>query len=223
MIATGVVQLFALHVQPESKRSSGEMEEVPMQVDVFISGRDGYHTYRIPALIVTPKGTLLAFCEGRKNSPADHGDIDLMLKRSTDGGKTWGAMQLVYEEGDGAAITIGNPCPVVDEETGTIWLAFCRDNHDVLITKSTDDGLTWSKPIEITKWVKKPEWQWYATGPGVGIQLRYGQHKGRLIIPCDHSEVANGKRVQFSHIFYSDDHGETWTLGGTVAPHTDEC
>lgn len=223
IITIAFMHAFAVHAQMHQERSYAEVSKMPMQVDVFISGQDGYHTYRIPALIVTPNGTLLAFCEGRKNSPADHGDIDLMLKRSTDGGRTWSAMQLVYEEGGGAEITIGNPCPVVDDETGTIWLAFCRDNRDVLITKSTDDGLTWSKPLEITKWVKKPEWQWYATGPGVGIQLRHGRHKGRLIIPCDHSEIVNGKRVQFSHIFYSDDHGRTWMLGGTVAPHTDEC
>ena len=71
--------------------------EAPVRSDVFISGRGGYHTYRIPAVILTPKGTLLAFCEGRKTSRSDHGDLDLLLRRSTDGGKTWGGMQVVYE------------------------------------------------------------------------------------------------------------------------------
>src|SRR5207302_1117359 len=73
--------------------------EAPRLVDVFTSGTEGYHTFRIPALLVTPKGTLLAFCEGRKTSRADHGDVTLVLKRSTDGGKTWGPLQLVYDKG----------------------------------------------------------------------------------------------------------------------------
>ena len=196
------------------------------QADLFVSGEDGYHTYRIPALTVTRQGSLLAFCEGRKNNRRDHGDIDLLVKRSTDGGRTWSGQQIVYEEGGTEEITIGNPCPVVDRETGTIWLPFCRDNKDVLVTKSIDDGVSWSDPVDITADVKNPEWSWVATGPGIGIQLDQGPHKGRLLIPSDHGEGSGeegDERVQYSHVFYSDDHGETWQLGGTVAPHTDEC
>ncbi len=195
----------------------------PLQTDLFVSGQEGYHTFRIPALIVTKKGTLLAFAEGRKTSSADHGDIDLVLKRSSDGGKTWGPMQIVHEEGDTAKITIGNPCPVVDEGTGTIWLPFCRDNRAVFVTHSRDDGRTWAQPVEITRDLKKPDWVWYATGPGVGIQLRRGPHQGRLVIPCDHSAKVDSKLAQHAHVIYSDDHGQTWKLGGTVAPYTDEC
>lgn len=198
----------------------------PQRTDVYVAGTEGYHTFRIPAVIVTPKGTLLAFCEGRKTSRADHGDLDLVLKRSTDGGQTWSDLQIVYEEGGTKKITIGNPCPVVDQSTGTIWLPFCRDNDDVLITKSTDDGQTWSEPIEITKDVKKPEWSWYATGPGVGIQLLRGPHKGRLVIPCDH-RVGEGRDKWntngYAHVFYSDDHGKSWRLGGVCGPGMDEC
>ena len=138
----------------------------PSQADLFVSGKDGYHTYRIPALIVTRQGSLLAFCEGRKNNRRDHGDIDLLVKRSTDGGRTWSDQQIVYEEGGTEEITIGNACPVVDRETGTIWLPFCRDNRDVLVTKSIDDGVSWSEPVDITADVKNPEWSWVATGPG---------------------------------------------------------
>jgi sialidase-1 len=112
---------------------------------------------------------------------------------------------------------------VVDQDTGRIWLPFCRNNDDVLITYSDDDGTTWSEPVEITESVKQPNWGWYATGPGVGIQLLQGEHRGRLVIPCDHGEHIDGKRVMFSHAFYSDDHGKTWTLGATVDRHTDEC
>ena len=193
------------------------------RTDVFISGTGGYHTYRIPAIIVTPRGTLLAFCEGRKTSRSDHGDLDLLLRRSTNNGQTWTPTQIVYEEGGEAEITIGNPCPVVDQETGRIWLPFCRNNDDVLITFSDDDGETWARPTEITDSVKPSSWGWYATGPGVGIQLTQGQYAGRLVIPCDHSQQLDGSRVMFSHAFYSDDHGENWRLGGTVDRHTDEC
>lgn len=195
----------------------------PFKTPVFTSGKEGYHTFRIPALLVTKEGTLLAFCEGRKTGRGDHGDLDMVLKRSTDLGKTWEPMRLVHEEGGTAKVTIGNPCPVVDDDTGTIWLPFTRDNDDVFITHSTDDGKTWAKPELITKSVKKPDWTWYATGPGVGIQLRHGPHRGRLVIPCDHRSPIKGKQVTHSHAIYSDDHGKTWKLGEPVAPYTNEC
>ncbi len=193
------------------------------KTDVFVSGMGGYHTYRIPAVVVTTQGTLLAFCEGRKTSGSDHGDLDLVLRRSTDGGETWSPMQVVYEEGGDAKTTIGNPCPVVDQSTGRVWLPFCRDNDDVLMTHSDDDGETWAEPIEITSSVKPQEWDWYATGPGVGIQLTQGKYAGRMVIPCDHSQQVDGQRIKFSHAFYSDDHGESWKLGDTIDKHTDEC
>ena len=193
------------------------------QTIVFKSGTEGYHTFRIPAVIVTPKGTVLAFCEGRKTSRADHGDIDLVLKRSTDGGRTWGPLELVYEEGGSAKVTIGNPCPVIDRSTERLWLPFCRKNRNVLITYSDDDGRTWSEPHDVTKDVKPSHWRWYATGPGVGIQLTRGPHAGRLVIPCDHTEPYQGRMPQFSHVFFSDDRGRSWRLGGTVGADTDEC
>ena len=198
-------------------------DDQPTKTDVFVSGSGGYHSYRIPAVILMPKGTLLAFCEGRKSSRSDHGDLDLVLRRSTDNGRTWTPMQIVYEEGGDAKITIGNPCPVVDQDTGRIWLPFCRNNDDVLITFSNDDGKTWAKPREITNKVKESAWSWYATGPGVGIQLSQGKHKSRLVIPCDHRIEGDGKRVTYSHTFYSDNHGESWELGGTIDQHTNEC
>jgi len=191
--------------------------EAVQQVDVFRSGTEGYHTYRIPAIVLTGKNTLLAFCEGRKTSSSDAGDIDLVLRRSSDGGKTWQPMQVVYEEGGTAKITIGNPCPVVERATGTIWLPFCRNNDRVFVTKSTDNGLTWDKPVEVTRHVKKPEWRWYATGPGHGIQL----HGGRLVTPCDCGDGTDKK--QHSLVFYSDDRGQTWKLGGVTEAAMDEC
>lgn len=198
-------------------------DDPPRPVDVFVAGQDGYHTYRIPALLRAADGTLLAFCEGRKSGRGDHGDIDLLLRRSSDGGATWSPTEVVYEEGGDEKITIGNPCPVVDTATGTIWLTFCRDNRDVLVTSSTDNGHTWNPSRDITREVKPADWSWYATGPGVGIQLARGPHRGRLVIPCDHREGDARKGPKCSHVFYSDDHGKTWQLGGTVAQHTDEC
>ena len=197
--------------------------EDPDQTDVFVAGKDGYHTYRIPSLVTAANGNLLAICEGRKDNRSDHGNIDLIVKRSTDDGNTWGETEIIYEEGGDKKITIGNPCPVVDRDTGTIWMTFCKDNDQVLVVSSKDNGTTWSKPSDITEDVKPEGWGWYATGPGVGIQIKSGKYKGRLVIPCDHRERNDGKWIKMSHVFYSDDHGKSWSLGGTVADHTDEC
>jgi sialidase-1 len=199
------------------------------QRPVFVSGETGYHTYRIPSLIVTPKGTLLAFCEGRKRGTSDTGDIDLVLRRSLDGGKTWQPIQTVWDDGGN---TCGNPCPVIDRKTNISWLLLTHNlgsdtealivdgkskgSRTVWVTKSTDDGVTWDRPIEITKDVKKPDWTWYATGPGVGIQLK----SGRLLIPCD-NKVA-GTKARQSHVIYSDDSGKTWKLGGAIGPNCNE-
>jgi sialidase-1 len=179
----------------------------------FTSGQDGYHTYRIPAIVRSTNGTLLAFCEGRKTSGGDAGDIDILLRRSTNSGATWLPMTLVQEEGDTAAITIGNPAPVVDESTGHIHLLFCRNNSRVFHTKSTDDGVSWSPRVEITSSVKSSTWGWYATGPGHGFQLKRGQQAGRLVIPSDHNTTNS---VNGAHVVYSDNHGATWQLGAVA-------
>lgn len=199
--------------------------EDPTRIDVFVSGNEGYHTFRIPALVVTEHGKLLAFCEGRKTSRSDHGDVDLVLKRSSDGGRTWGPLELVYEEGGDQKVTIGNPCPVLDRDTRIIWLPFTRDNDDVFVTFSNDDGMSWSRPRMITREVKKENWTWYATGPGNAIQLERGPHKGRLVIPCDHriKSIADRRKSTRSHVIYSDDHGKSWQLGGSTEPMMNEC
>jgi sialidase-1 len=199
------------------------------QTDVFTAGAEGYHTFRIPALVATPKGTLLAICEGRKTGRGDHGDLDLVQKRSTDGGKTWGQLELIHEEGGTAKVTIGNPCPVVDQTTGVLWLPFTRDNDRVFMMSSSDDGRTWTAPQEITADVKKSDWNWYATGPGNGIQLASGKHAGRLVIPCDHrvgaskNDKDNWDKAGRSHVIYSDDHGKSWQLGGSTDFAMNEC
>jgi len=203
---------------------------------VFQRGDGGYHSFRIPALIVSPKGTLLAFVEGRKNSLGDSGNIDLVLKRSKDNGKTWSELSVIWNDGEH---TCGNPCPVVDQSTGRIWLPLtwnhgkdhekqikdktARDTRRVYMSYSDDDGATWKQPYEVTKTTKKPEWTWYATGPGNGIQLTRGPHKGRLVIPCDHNVTLDVKVVRRSHAIYSDDHGKTWQLSQSIGEKTNEC
>ena len=188
------------------------------EVELFTSGSGGYHTYRIPAMVTTASGTLLAFCEGRRDDPDDFGKIDILLRRSTDAGATWDEQRLVHGEGEE---TIGNPSPVVDLVTGTVWLAFCRNQDRVFLTRSEDDGLTWSCPEEITtRGAKAPHWHWYATGPGHGIQLT----TGRLLIPCDH-RVAPRPQAPYScsHALYSDDHGRTWRHGEALGYGSNEC
>ena len=205
------------------------------QQTVFENNTEGYHTFRIPAVIMAKDGTLLAFAEGRRNGRGDSGDVDLVMRRSTDGGATWGPLAVVWDD---AANTCGNPCPVRDEATGTIHLLLTHNlgsDHEsriidqtststrtVWTMKSTDNGASWSPPLEITTSVKDPNWTWYATGPGNGIQLERGEHAGRLVIPCDHIEA--GTKKYFSHVIWSDDNGKTWTLGGsTPKDQLNEC
>lgn len=204
----------------------------PELTDVFVGGADGYNIYRIPSVIVGPRGTLLAFCEGRKFSSRDQSPTDMVLKRSTDGGRTWSAMQVVVPAVPCAAM---DPCPVVDRTTGTIWLAYDlwpelardqtpqgvfrkpghgRDSITGWFTTSRDDGASWSEPVNVTATTKQPEWAGFAHGPGVGIQTR----SGRLIIPGNH--YYDNRRC---FVIFSDDRGQTWKLGGQIGPKVSEC
>ncbi|MBM3802604.1 MAG: exo-alpha-sialidase [Acidimicrobiia bacterium] len=196
------------------------------QQNLFSAGEHGYTRFRIPALVVSSKGTILAFAEARKGGGHDWDEIDLVLRRSFDHGRTWEAMQVIADEG---TQTMNQPCPVLDRETGTLWLPFCKNNQQVYVTKSTDDGASWSAPVEITSSVKDPSWKYLGAGPGHGIQLK----SGRLLIPSwgDTSPgpvtwgaSANWGKVQFSYAFYSDDHGATWKRGNPLdSDLSDEC
>lgn len=194
---------------------------------LYKAGEAGYQCFRIPAIVTTNKGTVLAFAEARKNNCGDAGDIDLVVKRSVDGGKTWSKLSVVWDD---AANTCGNPAPVVDRKTGNVILLStwnlgtdheaqiidrtAKDTRRIFVLSSKDDGNSWSLPGEITSAVKQIDWTWYATGPGNGIQMRTKKFKGRLIIPCDHIEAESKK--YYSHTIYSDDGGITWNLGGTT-------
>ncbi len=228
LVTIGIYFLASLFVD-------GELYSQVKKTSVFVSGINGYHTYRIPAMVVSKEGTILAFCEGRKDEGNDAGNIDVLLKRSSDNGNTWSLQQMVWDDGGN---TCGNPCPIVDSQTGTIHLLMTwnkgndkekeiinevsNDTRRIFISSSDDDGKTWTKPKEITNDVKKPDWTWYATGPGAGIQIERGNYKGRLVAPCDHIEA--GTKDYYSHIIYSDDYGQTWELGGSSpSPKVNEC
>ncbi|MCM4150769.1 exo-alpha-sialidase [Arenibacter sp. N53] len=231
-----VFVIFALLAVPlVSQTLKGEKEQERILNYIFEGGKEGYQCFRIPAVVATKKGALLAFAEGRKNGCSDTGSIDLVMKKSTDGGKTWGQLELLWhDEGN----TCGNPSPVVDRTTGDIFLLSTwnlgtdhesdiiaqksKDTRRVFVIKSENDGDSWSSPKEITSEVKLPNWTWYATGPGSGIQILGGKYKDRLVIASDHIEAVTKK--YYSHTIYSDDHGATWELGGsTPFDQVNEC
>lgn len=197
------------------------------QVLFKAANEQGYACFRIPAVVRTVKGTLLAFAEGRKLNCGDATDIDVVLKRSYDGGKTWTPLQVV-NPGDGA--THGNPEPIVDRTTGRIYLATtynaatsdgssCATPCDRTphMQYSDDDGVTWSQPRDLTSAIRAPAWNsWYATGPNHGIQLTSGAHKGRLVFGINAESYAGGRVTDnYAALVYSDDHGASWHIGAT--------
>ncbi|MFE1307731.1 exo-alpha-sialidase [Streptomyces sp. NPDC058755] len=202
----------------------------------YVGGRGGYDTYRIPATVVTRHGTVLAFAEGRHTGAADSGDIDVVLRRSTDGGCTWGPLTVVAA---GEGNTRGNPAPVVAPRSGAVVLVTSYNGGSVtetqimrgevapsqgrreFVQRSENDGRSFTPPRDITAEVKPPNWRWYATGPGHALALTRGPHTGRLLVPADHStapppgssDTGREPRYYGAHALYSDDGGRTWHLG----------
>jgi sialidase-1 len=205
------------------------------QTDVFPAGMNGIALYRIPGTVVTTKGTVLAYCEARRNSSADWGEIEVHCRRSTDGGKTWQAPQHLAHRGtriegnphkdDSGANeqTVNNPVAIVDRVTGAIEFLYCINYARCYSMRSVDDGLTWSEPTDITEtfapFQAKYPWKVIATGPGHGIQLK----NGRLVVPI---WLAYGKtgdhHPSAAATIYSDDHGKTWKAGEIAVPNTEE-
>jgi sialidase-1 len=216
-----IISLLVVWVMQAQAQSS-------FKTDVFVAGTDGYSCYRIPVILAARSGALLAFSEARKNDRSDTGNIDLVMKRSTDGGKTWSHLNVVWDDGENVC---GNPVPVVDAESGKLILVACwNDGKDteasiiagtstgtrkVFVLFSADEGTTWTKPLDITSSVKKETWTWYATGPCHGIQLQGKKYRGRLLIPANHI-TALPEKAYHSHSLYSDDKGMTWHLGGSA-------
>lgn len=203
--------------QPVSGIASTPMLPVGA-VEVFTSGQDGYACMRVPSIVTSNKGTILAFCEGRRDSCSDEGDIDIILRRSTDGGRTWRPVQVLANDNRNPC---KNPVPVV-LPTGRILLLWLwnkwisnkdeRTTRKVYITHSDDDGLTWHNSREITSQVYGPGWTWYGLGPCHGMVKTLSPAAGRIIVPARHG---GGKGIkQRAHIIYSDDGGQTWAIGG---------
>jgi sialidase-1 len=191
------------------------------ETDVFVSG-DDYPTYRIPSAIVTRRGTLLAFAEGRQ-ARGDHAENELVLRRSRDGGRTWDPMRHVASDRPNVLV---NPTAVEDRNTGRLWLMYQRYPVDAaertvevgydgdricrsFVAHSDDDGQSWSAPVETTRSVKRPEAGSLASGPGVGIQLRRGAHRGRLVVPFNEGPWGRWQ----VYAAFSDDGGATWRYG----------
>ncbi|MFD8302912.1 exo-alpha-sialidase [Streptomyces sp. NPDC059690] len=240
-IGTALVAAAALAALPApAARAAAAAPEFEQQV-LFKAAQDpGYACFRIPAVVRTTAGTLLAFAEGRRLNCGDAADIDIVLKRSTDGGRTWGPLRVVTA---GGGDTHGNPAPVVDRQTGRVLLAETYNtgrtdsgscsvpcDRTPHLQYSDDDGVTWSAPRDLSDEILPADWNsWYATGPVHGIQLTRGRHAGRLVLGVN-TETWNGERgemelppagsggrVTANHaaLIVSDDGGDHWRVGAT--------
>jgi sialidase-1 len=209
--------------------------------DLFLVGEDpAYQLYHIPGVVVTAKGTVLAWCEARQNAAgvSDWDDIHILLRRSTDDGKTWSAPQsiadvpgpktknpfaLAMKNVDPKAITYNNPVLIAGRD-GTVHMLFCLEYMRCFYQRSDDDGLTWSAPKEITPafedFKNDYDWKVLATGPNHSIQLK----TGRLVVPVWLSTGTGGNahRPSVTATIYSDDQGKTWKAGEIAVPNTDE-
>ena len=206
------------------------------KVDLFTANQDGYKLYRIPGIVTTRRGVVLAYCEARKSDRGDWGQIDILLRRSTDGGKTWGPrntlanvpgpksknpVALAQKLATPGEVTYNNPVAIPDSN-GAVHFLFCLEYARCFYLRSDDDGATFTPPVEITASFDafRPEYDWkvLATGPGHGIQLR----NGRLLVPVWLSLGTGGHahRPSVTSVIYSDDHGRTWQRGAIAGPNT---
>ncbi len=209
--------------------------------DLFRVGDDpAYNIYHIPGIVVTTQGTVLTWCEARRKpaGASDWDDIRVLLRRSTDDGKTWSApvsivdvpgekkknpFALKLKNVDPTAVTYNNPVLISDRDS-TVHMLFCLEYMRVFYQRSVDDGVSWSQPVEITDaceaFKKDYPWTVLATGPNHSIQLR----TGRLVVPIWLSTGTGGNahRPSVTATLYSDDAGKSWHAGEIAAPCTDE-
>lgn len=207
------------------------------KLDLFKAGEGGYKQQHIPGVVVTAKGSVLAWCEARRKG-GDWDSIDILLRRSTDDGKTWSEAQKIADvpgpkaknpvslrmkNVDPKDVTYDNPVLIADRD-GTVHMLFCLEYMRCFYQRSSDDGLTWSTPVEITPAFEKfhaaYDWKVLATGPDHGIQLK----NGRLIVPVWLSTGTGGNahRPSVMATIYSDDSGKSWHAGEVAIPCTDE-
>lgn len=215
-------------------------------------GEDNCHTYRIPGIITTSAGTLIAVYDNRYNNSKDlQEDIDVGMSRSTDGGQTWEPMRVIMDMGEWGGRPerlngIGDPAVLYDHFTGTIWVAGLwmsgatendmlwwaskpgmspEETGQFILVKSTDDGITWSEPFNITEQIKDPSWQLLLQGPGRGITL----DDGTLVFPAQfkadigEKAIDGGQYTCHSTIVFSRDGGNTWEIGTGAKPNTTEA
>jgi sialidase-1 len=207
------------------------------KTDLFEAGQGGHKLYRIPGIVVTARGSVLAYCEARKHSGLDWDDIEILLRRSTDGGRTWSeptslprpegkfernpaaVARKLAKEGE---LTVNNPVAIVDRK-GPVHFIYCIDYGRCFYLRSDDDGTTFSKPVEITRtfeqFHKDYECKVFGTGPAHGIQLK----NGRLVVATWLSTGTGGNAHRPSAVatIYSDDGGKTWQRGDIVAKDSD--
>jgi len=230
MITIRPLALLATLLLPLGKSHAAEpfIEKQPL----FTVGEDpAFNIYHIPGIVVTANGTVLAWCEARKGG-GDWSDIRILLRRSTDHGKTWSAPKSIVDvpgpkqknpfalrlkNVDKTQVTYNNPVLIADKD-GTVHMVFCLEYERAFYQRSTDDGLTWSAPTEITAtfdaFKKDYGWKVLATGPNHSIQLK----TGRLVVPVwlSTGEGGNAHRPSVTATVYSDDAGKTWKRGAEV-------
>lgn len=220
MVIGSLVLIMSNGCKTAKQVSAGNL---PDSSAVFVPGGE-YASMRIPALVMTKQGTLLAFCEGRISTASDWADMDMLMRRSTDRGKTWEPVVVIAPRQSGQPTS--NPTPIVDSE-GTIHLLYQRDYARAYYVNSKDDGKTWSAPTDITYAFEafKPEYDWkvLAPGPGHAIQLK----NGRLLAPVwlsdpDRLVPRRGHGPSCVTTIYSDDLGKTWKRGEIVANNSPE-
>jgi sialidase-1 len=219
---------------------AGAVEPFLEKQDLFTVGDDpAYQLYHIPGIVVTARGSVLAWCEARKRAAgvSDWDDIRLLLRRSTDDGRTWSPPRSIarvdgpkrknpfalrMKNVDPNDVTYNNPVLIADRD-GTVHMLFCLEYERVFYQRSGDDGVTWGAPVEITAcfgaFKKDYAWKVLATGPNHGIQLK----NGRLVVPVwlSTGEGGNAHRPSVTATVFSDDGGRTWQAGGIAVPCTD--
>jgi sialidase-1 len=225
LTSTALVSLLAKEQIAQSRPSStdGRLISLP-----FASGERGYSCYRTPGLAVSRQGTVLAFCGGRVDNCRDEGNIDVLLRRSSDGGRSWGPLQVIANDGP-------NPCKIplpVVLPNGRILLLWMwnaavkreseRGKRFLRISHSDNDGLSWAASRDITDQVRLPGWKpWTGIGPGHGIVKQLAPAAGRIVVPARHSAPGLGSA---SHLLLSDDGGNSWRVGAIAGFRpTSEC
>ena len=192
---------------------------------LFQADTHGFYIYRIASMVTTKDGSLLAFAAARKGKGGDWDPINIVMRRSTDMGKSWEPLQIVVEDGD---LPCDNAMPITDYETGEVHLLYQIHYEKCFYTKSTDDGKNWSEPVDITATLDEfksiYDWKVIAPGPGHGIQMM----NGRLVVPFWMSDGSGPKRSKHTPhrpsivvSVYSDDHGKTWQAGEVAVPDND--